>query len=122
MELPVNMLNIKTIPSLSLMTVGTIDWLTTVIGIAYFGAIEANPFMAQLTSTNLILFTIVKLSTTIIVGFIFYKAEKTLLSAENKKTKAFKITHIGLRITYVGATLALLIAVINNILVVTQTI
>ena len=116
------MLNVKTIPSFSLMTVGTIDWLTTVIGIAYFGAIEANPFMAQLTSTNLLLFTIVKLSTTIIVGLIFYKAEKTLLSTENKKSKAFKITNIGLRITYVGATLALLIAVINNILVVTQAI
>ncbi len=116
------MLNIKTIPSFSLMTVGTIDWLTTVIGIAYFGAIEANPFMAQLTSTNLLLFTIVKLSTTIIAGLIFFKAEKTLLSTENKKSKAFKITHIGLRITYVGATLALLIAVINNIFVVTQAI
>ena len=114
------MLNIKTIPSLSLLTVGTIDWLTTVIGIAYFGAIEANPFMAQLTSTNLLLFTIVKLSTTIMVGLIFYKAEKTLLSTENKESKSFKITHIGLRITYVGATIALLIAVINNILVVTQ--
>ncbi|MCJ7714868.1 DUF5658 family protein [Candidatus Bathyarchaeota archaeon] len=119
-ELQVGMLNIKTIPSLSLMTVGTIDWLTTVIGIAYFGAIEANPFMAQLTSTNLLLFTIIKLSTTIMVGLIFYKAEKTLLSTENKESKTFKITHIGLRMTYVGATIALLIAVINNILVVTQ--
>jgi len=114
------MLNIKTIPSLSLVTVGTIDWLTTVIGIAYFGAIEANPFMAQLTSTNLLLFTIIKLSTTIMVGLIFYKAEKTLLSTENKESKIFKITHLGLRMTYAGATIALLIAVINNILVVTQ--
>lgn len=116
------MLNIKAIPSLSLVTVGSLDWLTTVIGIAYFGAVEGNPFMAQLTSSNLPLYSLIKLVTTIVVGYIFYKAEKILMSAENQSSRAFKFTRLGLRVTYVGATIALLVAVINNVFVVTQAI
>jgi hypothetical protein len=99
--------------------VGSLDWLTTVIGIAYFGAVEGNPFMAQLTSSNLLVYSLIKLATTIVVGYIFYKAEKILLTTDDQSSRAFKITHIGLRVTYVSATIALLIAVINNIFVVT---
>ncbi|MCW3997213.1 MAG: DUF5658 family protein [Candidatus Bathyarchaeota archaeon] len=116
------MFNIKTIPSFSLMTAGSLDWLTTVIGIAYFGAVEGNPFMAQLTSSNLLAYSLIKLATTIVVGYIFYKAEKILMTADNQSSRAFKFTRIGLRATYVGATIALLAAVINNIFVVTQAI
>ena len=104
------------------MTAGSLDWLTTVIGITYFGAIEANPFMAQLTSSSLLLYSMIKLFTTIVVGFIFYKAEKILLTVEDKSSKMFKLTHLGLRAIYIGATVALLIAVLNNIFVVTQAI
>lgn len=117
-----SMFHLKTIPSLSLVTAGSLDWLTTVIGIAYFGAVEGNPLMAQFTSSNLFIYSIIKLLTTIIVGFIFYKAEKILNTVEEKNSQAFKLTRIGLRITYVCATIALFVAVINNIFVVTQTI
>lgn len=116
------MFNLKTIPSLSLMTAGSLDWFTTVIGIAYFGAVEGNPLMAQLTSSSLFVYSMIKLFTTIVVGFIFYKAEKILLTVENKNSRAFKLTRVGLRVTYLGATIALLIAVLNNIFVVTQVI
>ena len=116
------MLNIKGIPSFSLMTAGSLDWLTTVIGITYFGAIEGNPLMAQLMSNSLLIYSIIKISTTLIVGFIFYKAEKILFTAKDKNSKAFDLTRFGLKAAYIAAIGALLIAVLNNIFVVIQAI
>ena len=104
------------------MTAGSLDWFTTVIGITYFGAIEGNPLMAPLTSTNLLTYSVIKIVTTILVGFIFYKAEKILQTETNHKNKGFKFTRIGLRVTYFGATFILLAAVINNIIVVARAI
>jgi len=90
------------------------------MGIVYFGAVEGNPLMAQLTSSSLFAYSIIKLFTTVILGFIFYKAKKILYAVEDKNGRTFKISHIGFRVTYVFATIVLLIAVINNIFVVTQ--
>ena len=52
---------------------GYLDWLTTIIGIAYFGAVEFNPVMAQLTQTNLVAFTAVKLTIALFVGLLAYQ-------------------------------------------------
>ena len=98
------------------------DWLTTIIGIAYFGAVESNPFMAGLTSTSLITFTAVKLATTLFVALLFYKAEKTLLVAADKTSRSFMLTRIVLRAAYIIATALLLAAVVNNLLVVAKVI
>jgi hypothetical protein len=116
------LVNIKGIPSLSLITAGSLDWLTTIIGITYFGAVEGNPIMAQLMSSSLFAYSAIKIITTIIVGLIFYKAEKILRTVENKNSNGFTLTLIGLRGSYIAATVALLIAVLNNIFVVSQAI
>lgn len=116
------MLRIMTVPCLSFILMGSMDWLTTIIGIAYFGAVEGNPFLAEITRTNLPAFTAIKLSTTIIVGLLFYKAEKTLLRAQDKTSRSFRFTHIILKGTYITATVLLLIAVLNNLIVVARTI
>jgi len=96
------------------------DWLTTLIGIVYFGAVESNPFMASLTSTSLATFTAVKLATTVLVALLFYKAEKTLLVAPDKTSRSFMLTRIVLKASYLLATALLLAAVVNNLLVVAQ--
>jgi len=96
------------------------DWLTTLIGIVYFGAVESNPFMASLTSTSLATFTAVKLATTVLVALLFYKAEKTLLVAPDKTSRSFMLTRIVLKTSYLLATALLLAAVVNNLLVVAQ--
>ena len=101
---------------------GSIDWLTTIIGIVYFGAVEGNPFLADITQTSLPIFTIIKLSTTLMVGFLFYKAEKTLLRTQDKNTRSFKCTRIILRGAYIAANLFLLTAVLNNLIVVARAI
>jgi len=98
------------------------DWLTTIIGIVYFGAVEGNPFLAEITRTSLPAFTAIKLSTTIIVGLLFYTAEKTLLRAQDKNSRSFRFARIMLRGAYIAATLFLLIAVLNNLIVVAKAI
>jgi hypothetical protein len=116
------MLRVRAVPSLSFILMGSMDWLTTIIGIVYFGAVEGNPFLANITRTSLLAFTAIKLSTTIIVGLLFYKAEKTLLSAPDKNNRSFKCARVILRSAYVIATAFLLFAVLNNLLVVVKAI
>jgi len=98
------------------------DWLTTVVGISYFGAIEANPFIAGIAHQSLPAFTAVKLFTTLMVALIFYQANKCLLKTDDKTTRTFKWTRLTLRTAYIGATAMLLVAVINNLLIVIQAI
>ena len=58
----------------SLIIAGSLDWLTTTIGIAFFGATELNPIMAGLTETNLIAFSVLKLAAIVVVALLFFKA------------------------------------------------
>jgi hypothetical protein len=94
------------------------DWLTTVIGIVFFGAVEGNPFLADLTRTSLLAFTAIKLSTTMFIGLLFYKADKLLLRSPDKNARSFRCTRLVLRVAYIVAMALLLIAVLNNLLVV----
>ena len=111
-------IGIKSVPCLSFVLMGSMDWLTTVIGIAYFGAVEGNPFLAEITRTSLPAFTAIKLSTTIIVALLFYKAEKTLLVTQDKNSGSFRWARIILRGVYITATVFLLFVVLNNLIVV----
>ena len=114
------MLRIRAVPSLSLILIGSMDWLTTIIGIVYFGAVEGNPFLAEVTRTNLLAFTAIKLSTTVIIGVLFYKAEKVLMRTPDKSRRSFRYARLILRGAYITATALLLIAVLNNLTVVVQ--
>jgi hypothetical protein len=114
------MLRIRAVPSLSLILMGSMDWLTTIIGITYFGAVEGNPFLADITRTNLLVFTAIKLTTTVMIGLLFYKAEKALMRTQDKSTRLFRYARLILRGAYIAATAFLLIAVVNNLTVVVQ--
>jgi hypothetical protein len=98
------------------------DWLTTIIGILYFGAVEGNPFIADVARTSLPAFTAIKISTTILVGLWFYKAERILLRTQDKNSRSFRCTCIILKGAYIAATVLLLIAVLNNLIVVVRAI
>ncbi len=115
-----NILRIRVIPGLSLFLMGSMDWLTTIIGIVYFGAVEGNPFLTNVVSSSLPAFTAIKLSTTIIIAFLFHKTDKMLLKTQDKTTRSFRYARLMLRSTYIIATALLLFAVLNNLLVVAQ--
>ncbi len=110
-------LRIGTFPSLMLMLMGSMDCLTTVIGIAYFGAIECNPLMSGIISINLPAFVALKLITTAVVCLIFIQAEKILMKTQNKNTRAFATTKRILRVAFVGTIAFLAIVVTNNLIV-----
>jgi len=79
--------NVRTFPSSGLILAGSMDWLTTIIGLNYFGAIEANPFISGIAHENAAVFTAIKLLTTLLVGLIFYQANKCLLKTADKTTQ-----------------------------------
>ena len=58
----------------ALVLVGFLDWLTTVVGVAFFGASETNPLLVGLVSSNMVLFSAVKLFAVVAGGLAFYKA------------------------------------------------
>jgi hypothetical protein len=59
----------------TIILIGTLDWLTTLVGVVFFGATETNFLLAGLTQSNLLLFSAVKLCSITLTGLIFYKAE-----------------------------------------------
>jgi hypothetical protein len=111
------MMKMKSYPTMLLALMGSMDCITTVIGILYFGAVELNPFIAGVISTNLPAFIILKLTTTLFVCLIFVQAEKILMKTQNKNTKAFTWTHKLLKVAYAGVIAFLVVVVANNLVV-----
>ena len=66
-------------PSFFLILLGTIDSITTVIGVLYFGAAEINPLMTGIVNTNIIAFLVLKISATLLIGFTYILAKRTLI-------------------------------------------
>jgi hypothetical protein len=98
------------------------DWLTTVIGIVYFGAIEGNPFLSEIARTNLPVFTAIKLGTAFFVAFMFNLAERALSQSPDKSSRAFVSARYLLRGAYAASMAFLLFAVINNVMIVVSTV
>ena len=108
-------LKAEVIPSFVLVLMGSIDCLTSVIGVLYFGAVELNPFMAGIVSTNIIAFMAIKMAATFFIGFTYILATRTLKKAQNKETKSYKYSHSLLKISYAGLVIFLIVVVVNNL-------
>ncbi len=88
---------------------GFLDWLTTILGVLGFGAVEVNPLFAGITKTNILVFSGIKLASAVLIGFLFYKAGNV------GKTKG-NIWPLGQRFVESGyfASLMVLTAVVTN--------
>jgi hypothetical protein len=111
------MLKTELLPSVLLIIMGSIDCLTTVIGISYAGAREINPFMASIANSNIGAFLAVKIAGTLVVAFSYILARQILLRNVNKSTKFFKYSSKALQFVYMGLLAFLVIVVVNNLLV-----
>jgi hypothetical protein len=96
----------------ALILVGFLDWLTTVVGVAFFGASETNPLLIGLFSSNMVLFSAVKLFAVVVGGLAFYMAVGLSTDLNWGLTKRF------LDVSYSLTFLALTVVVINNLSVV----
>jgi uncharacterized membrane protein len=111
-------INAYTISVIALM--GILDCFTTVVAIAFFGAIEVNPLMDALIKTNWLVFISVKLSITVSVCFLFFQANKKLVIIANKESKVFKCTNILVMVALVGLACFMIVNVFNNSIVLIQ--
>jgi hypothetical protein len=116
------MLKVRAYPTLLLASIGFMDCITTVIGILYFGAVEYNPILSGLVSTNIFAFVVLKLTTTILVCLVFSFAEKTLMKTPNKANRAFSRAYSLLKFAYAGTIIFLVITVTNNFIVLSKAI
>jgi hypothetical protein len=92
---------------------GSIDCITTVIGVLYFGAIELNPVLAGVVS-NIPLFMVIKLSATFCIGGTYVLAKKILNCASDKTTKSFRYSNFMMKAVYAGLVVFLVTVVVNN--------
>jgi len=104
-------------PSLMLILIGSLDCITTIIGIAFYGAFEVNPFLVGLVS-NIPVFTIIKLSATLCVGLSYIFASRILSQVRERYSKSFRYTTLLVKGTYAGLAVFLSIIVANNLAVI----
>jgi hypothetical protein len=97
-----------------IITMGILDWLTTATGILFFGATESNPLMAPLTSSNLAIFSTIKLSAIVLAGLVFYKAAALITAPGSTSRFNSRFLNSGYSATF----LALTVVVANNMLVI----
>jgi Domain of unknown function (DUF5658) len=111
------MLKKEVIPSLLILLMGTLDCVTTVIGVAYSGAKELNPAMAIIVDSNVGAFLVVKIAATIFMAVSYVFARQILQHMPNKNGKAFFYSIKALTLAYVGLICFLALAVVNNLLI-----
>jgi hypothetical protein len=102
----------------ALILMGMLDWATTVTGTLCFGAVEINPLFAELTNTNILLFSVIKLTAVVVTGLLFYKAGTIVTMVKGS-------SHLGKRALesgYAISLMALTVIVTNNIITVASAI
>ena len=102
-------------PSFLIVLLGSMDCVTTAIGVLFFGASEVNPFLTGIVSTSIIAFLAVKISATLLIGATYILAKRTLNKAENKESRSFRISSKLIKIAYAGLMIFLIIVVVNNL-------
>jgi len=112
------MLRVKAAPSLIFILAGTMDWLTTVIGVVWFGAVESNPFIANVASSSLPIFAVLKITATMFFGLFFYLGERMLRKTQYTSIRSLQCARIMLKGACITVTVLLLIVVVNNLIVV----
>jgi hypothetical protein len=104
-------------PSFILILLGSIDCLTTIIGVLYFGAAELNPLMMGIVSTNIVAFLVLKISATFLIGFTYILAKRSLNRVLNKESKSFRYSNIFMKVAYTGLIIFLFMVIVNNLLI-----
>jgi hypothetical protein len=111
------MLRKEVIPSLIVILMGSIDCVTTVIGVFYSGDKELNPLMAGIVSNGVGAFLLVKIGATIFIALTYIFARQVLMRMPDKKGRAFHYSFKFLTFAYAGLICYLFLAVANNLLV-----
>jgi hypothetical protein len=102
-------------PSFFIILLGSVDCLTTVVGVLCSRAVELNPIMASIIGVNMMAFLALKISATFFTGFTYVLAKRTLNKTVDKSTKAFRYSRRLIKGVYAGLMVFLIATVINNL-------
>jgi hypothetical protein len=105
------------LPSFVLVLMGTMDCLTTIIGVIYFGAAELNPVLSGVIHSSIVAFMVLKLTATLCVAGTYVIAKKMLNKTLDKTTRSFQVSNIFVKSAYTGLVVFLLMVVANNLVV-----
>jgi hypothetical protein len=94
------------------LVLGILDWLTTIIGLTFFGASEQNVLLASFIQCNPFVFSILKLYVVITVSLCLFKA-----ASLSKCTYSWGGTKGILNMSYLMTAVSLMAVVANNVLV-----
>jgi hypothetical protein len=99
---------------------GFMDWLTTTIGVSYFGASELNPFLSGIVHSNIAAFTAIKLTATALIALSFYLADYNIQKVKNQLALPVKLTRYTIKGANIGVVALLTITVLNNFVILSQ--
>ena len=88
----------------AMILLGFLDWSITVTGLIFFGAAEANPLLSGLTRSSMLLFSVVKLSAVLLIGFAFYKAAVISKSTMSEWNFTKRFLYGGYSLTFFALT------------------
>ena len=108
-------LKAEIIPSFLIILLGSIDAITTVIGVLYFGAAELNPLMNGIVNTSILAFVALKITATFLIGFTYILAKRTLNKTIDKESRTFRYSNRLMKVAYLGLIVFLVIVVANNL-------
>ena len=95
----------------ALILLGLLDWVTTVVGVFCLGAVEINPLFAGLAHANVLAFSSIKLSVTVLVGLLFYRTGEVAAVPRN----GFQFGNTALNTGYFVSLAMLSMVVVSNI-------
>src|SRR5512147_545145 len=90
------------LPSFILLFMGTMDCLTTVVGVLYFSATELNPLLSSVVKSSIVAFMVLKLTATLCIAGTYILAKKLLNKTADKTTKSFRFSKIFVNSAYAG--------------------
>ena len=108
-------LKAEIIQSFLIILLGSIDAITTVIGVLYFGAAELNPLMNGIVNTSILAFLALKITATFLIGFTYILAKRTLNKTIDKESRTFRYSNRLMKVAYLGLIVFLVIVVANNL-------
>jgi hypothetical protein len=108
---------IELLPSFVLVLMGSMDCLTTVIGVIYFGAAELNPILSGVVHSSIVAFMVLKLTATLCIAGTYILAKKMLNKTADKTTKSFRFSNGFVKSAYTGLVVFFLMIVANNLAV-----
>jgi len=98
----------------AVILVGVLDWLTTVTGVLFFGAVEVNPLLSGLTRSSILLFSTAKIAAVVLAGLAFYKAFALIKPSKSD----WRLTNGFLNGGCLFTVLVLSVVVVNNMVAV----